>query len=165
MTAELKQRIEEREAFLKKILDFFDFFDSFVLKHGVVVERDQSSGTAKVVRKLENFNGFSFTWCLGHHNNHIGISKYAYDAQLMRAYRSRVFSMTYLQGIEDCHVGTFSSDGNWQKELLETMSNAEAILAKQVADEQWAQADAEEAKRRYSELAPLQERARKLGLL
>jgi len=162
MTAELKKRIKEREAFLKQILDFLD---SFVLKHGRVTERDESSSSTKVVRELENFNHFSFRWCIGHHSNNVEIYRHGYDRQYMHDYRLKVLSMTYWQGVEDCQVGVFSRESDWQKELLETMSNAEAILARQIADKQRQQAEAEEAKRHYREMAPLQERARKLGLL
>lgn len=162
MTAELKQKIEEREAFLKQILDFVN---SFVLKHGRVTERDEGSSSTKVVRELRNFNGFSFEWCLGHHNNRIEISKYSYDSQFMKGYYSDVFSMVYWQDVKNCLVNRFLADSDWPKELLETMSNAEAILAKQIADKQRAQADAEEIKRQRDELIPLQERARKLKLL
>ena len=153
----LQERVEKREAFLTKILQFVE---SVVLHHGATTKREELSDHMNVDMELKDFGEFDILWHQGRCNS-INIFHHTGEKSVRP-----VFSLNYWHsGVEACQVVHFLEEAKWPKLFTFVMENASHILSQKQGAETSKRDSGARAKEQEEAQAALLKKARRLGLM
>ena len=163
----LAKKIEAREKFLKKVIDFVE---KLVIERGEITEKVQGSCHTNIKRRLFNFGDFSFLTDRGQTmfgGNECKIWYHPKNEAGDIREGSLVLSVYYQCESEknnNCRVDVFNENHAWQSAINYAMSHKDKIVAKISKKEQERRDKSRNNANELERMTRLQEKAKRLKI-
>jgi hypothetical protein len=161
---DLKKKIKERFAFVKKVVLFVE---DLLLKQGRETKQEERRFSVSSVKVLEGFGGFNFKGTFGETEiggNHVYISRAGINPESSSA----LFKVYYWQASlneDDCRVQLFESADLWVEDLKNVMVCRNQIIKQLAARKKEAERQSQNIGKKAEYRKDLEAKAKRLGLL